>query len=386
MEVLILLLVVGAGIGHTCLLTYSNNWWFSHPLNRHFLRGLRNVHGLAILLGWWGFAWTFASSFSPATDLSSGNPWRIAALFYLFFCAALGLVVLPFITLRRLLRRSPACLLSNDTQTFDVTAALGYRPVGRGKWRALGRMPFNEAYRVDFAERTFRLPQLPAAWDGLSILHLSDLHFYGSPDKEFYRCVMDRCRDWNPDIVAITGDIVDSEYHQRWILPLLGRLRWSIAAFGILGNHDTWHEPARTRRRMQRLGIHMVGSRWEKTEIRGEPLIVIGHEGPWFRPEPDLTNVPAGIFRLCLSHTPDNIRWAQANAVDLMLAGHVHGGQIRFPVIGSVLVPSCYGRRYDCGIFWEPPTLMHVSRGLSGKHPIRYLCRPEVTKIVLRSA
>jgi predicted MPP superfamily phosphohydrolase len=57
---------------------------------------------------------------------------------------------------------------------------------------------------------------------------------------------------------------------------------------------------------------------------------------------------------------------------------------VRFPVIGSVFVPSRFSRRYDCGVFHEPPTLMHVSRGLAGREPMRYNCRPEVTRIVLR--
>ena len=88
---------------------------------------------------------------------------------------------------------------------------------------------------------------------------------------------------------------------------------------------------------------------------------------------------------LLVSHTPDLIGWARRNDFDLMLAGHNHGGQIRFPLVGSVLVPSSYGRRYDCGTFDEPPTVLHVSRGLAGQHPLRFHCRPEVTKIVLRA-
>jgi predicted MPP superfamily phosphohydrolase len=296
-----------------------------------------------------------------------------------------GVGVVPAVTLWRRLRPRPGALLSNHSHTVDVAAQLGYKPVGRGKYRLLARLPGNEVFLTDLVERTLCLPRLPAAWDGLTILHLSDLHFSGTPDKAYYRHVMDLCRAWEPDIVAFTGDLVDSDNHYRWIIPILGRLRWRCAAFGILGNHDSWHEPQVLRRRLQRLGMHVLGNCWEQLEVRGQPLLAIGHEGPWFKPGPDLSDCPEGPFRLCLSHTPDNIRWARQQHIDLMLAGHVHGGQIRFPVIGSVLVPSEYSRRYDCGVFHEPPTVLHVSRGLGGMHPLRYNCRPEVTRIILKA-
>ena len=115
----------------------------------------------------------------------------------------------------------------------------------------------------------------------------------------------------------------------------------------------------------------------------GYALVVLGNERPWGRSAADLGDLPAEGFRLGLSHTPDNIAWARQLNIDLLLAGHVHGGQIRFPFIGSVFVPSRYSRKYDCGTFDEPPTGMHVSRGLAGQHPLRYLCRPEVTFITL---
>src|SRR5947209_3407700 len=81
-------------------------------------------------------------------------------------------------------------------------------------------------FQVDFSERTLALADLPPAWDGLKILHLSDLHLCGTPDREFYYAVMDRCHEWDPDLVALTGDIVDSDEHHRWIFPVLSRLRW----------------------------------------------------------------------------------------------------------------------------------------------------------------
>src|SRR5262249_55234215 len=200
---------------------------------------------------------------------------------------------------------------------------------------------------VDLSENRLRLARLPRLWDGLTILHLSDLHLNGTPDRKFFQAVMDRCRAWEPDLVTLTGDIVDDPDHHRWVVPVLARLKWNVAAFAILGNHDGWYEVNLIRRRVRRCGLHMLGNSWTQIEIRGEPLVVIGNETPWFTPGPDVRDCPEGPFRLCLSHTPDHIGWARAHHIDLMLAGHVHGGQVRLPVIGSIVVPSRYGRKYD---------------------------------------
>jgi predicted MPP superfamily phosphohydrolase len=384
MHVLGILWLIGVCIGHTSLLILSMNWWYGFPLPHRFLLSLRIFHSGLIFLGVAAFTWAYVHSLASAEAISSGGFGHTVVQGYALVCGLIGLGFMPLLTLWRLCRSRPAALMSNHTSTVDVASQLGYKPIGRGKYRLLAHLPGNEIFRVDFAERTLTLPQLPAAWDGLSILHLSDLHLKGTPDRVFYQQVMDLCSAWQPDLIAITGDIIDSDHHHRWIVPVLGRLRERVPAFAVLGNHDARYEPALVRKRLRRIGVCVLGNSWTQLTMRGEPLVIIGHEGPWFRPPPDLTACPDEPFRLCLSHTPDNIRWARRNGIDLMLAGHNHGGQIRFPVIGSVIVPSCYGRRYDCGTFDEPPTLMHVSRGLSGTEPLRYNCRPEVAKLVLR--
>jgi predicted MPP superfamily phosphohydrolase len=382
------LLFVSACVGHTAFLVFLLSRWYALPLPRIMLRGFRAFVALAIVGGpLWLVAsgqWPVASGARANFSSLATSHWPLAT--YLLVCWVIGLGIVPSLVTFRLLQKQPQALLSNHTRTLNVAEELGYKPIGRGRYRHLARLPRNEVFQVDFAERALQVPDLPPAWDGLTILHLSDLHFAGSPDREFYQKVMDECRAWEPDLVALTGDFVDSDYHRRWIVPLLGRLRWRIAAFAVLGNHDYWHEPSLIRRRLRRLGIHVLGNTWKQIEVRGLPLVVIGHEGPWFRPGPDLSNCPRDTFRLCLSHTPDNIGWARANNVRLMLSGHNHGGQIRFPLIGSVFVPSLYGRRYDCGLFDEPPTMLHVVRGLAGKQPLRFNCRPEVVKLVLRSS
>jgi predicted MPP superfamily phosphohydrolase len=110
---------------------------------------------------------------------------------------------------------------------------------------------------------------------------------------------------------------------------------------------------------------------------------VIGHEGPWFEPQPGARTLPQKTFKLCLSHTPDNFYWAVRQQIDLVVAGHVHGGQIRVPIIGSIFCPSIYGRRFDQGVFEKEKTTMVVSRGLSGKEPIRFRCPAQVIRITL---
>jgi predicted MPP superfamily phosphohydrolase len=376
----------GACVGHIAILVYSLNWWYGLPLPHRFLSALRFLHGILVVVGLAGFGYAWFLFHSWTHWLALETPKDLIAVSYAVACALVGWLVVPAVTIKRYFRANPRVLASNHTEVFDVAEKLGFKPAGRGRHRLLAHLPGNEIFKVDFAERVLQMARLPVAWDGLTILHMTDLHFSGTPDRVFYQEVTRRCRDWDPDLVAITGDFVDGPYFHRWILPALGWLRARIACFAVLGNHDSWYEPDGVKRKLQSLGIQVLDNSWTTIDVRGQTLVVVGHEGPWFRPGPDLAECPDSPFRLCLSHTPDNIAWAKRNQIDLMLAGHVHGGQIRFPVVGSVLVPSVYSRRYDCGVFDEPPTVLHVSRGLGGQHPLRYNCRPEVTKLVLSAA
>src|SRR5262249_1945053 len=160
------------------------------------------------------------------------------------------------VTTQRLLRRRPAVLVSNHTRMIDVAAELGDSPVGDGRYSKLTRLPGNQIFQVEFSERTLTLPRLPEALDGLTILHLSDLHMCGTPDRVFFQYVIDRCNEWNPELVAVTGDITDGKWHHRWIGPTLGRLRWQVGAFAILGNHDFWHVPDMIRQQLEHLDMH----------------------------------------------------------------------------------------------------------------------------------
>jgi predicted MPP superfamily phosphohydrolase len=376
-----LLLAAIAWFGHAFLFTVWLNVWFAQALGRWFLKRMRLATALAVFLFPTALAWVYGRELLAAWTDPAALKDRPVVLAYLSLCWFTTLVYLPVISFVRSRRRMPAQVVDCRGEIEDVAKQLGEAPIGNGKYWRLARLPRNQCFQVEVRDLTLRLP---AALDGLTILHLTDLHFCGSPARAYYQRVFDLCLAAGPpDILAITGDVVDSAHHHKWIVPLIGRLKWNTAAFAILGNHDLYHDPVLVRRRLRRIGVRVLGNAWEQIEVRGSPLVVIGNETPWFRPGPDLSTCPKEPFRLCLSHTPDNFAWARRNGIDLMLAGHVHGGQVRLPFIGPLFVPSRYSRRFDCGAFAAGPTLMYVGRGLAGGEPLRYRCRPEVTRIRL---
>ena len=127
-----------------------------------------------------------------------------------------------------------------------------------------------------------------------------------------------------------------------------------------------------------------------RCERLSRPVVFAGNELPW--------HLPAGDFgseseqedaerplRIVLAHSPDQFHWARRYDADMVLAGHTHGGQIRLPGLGPIFTPSRYGTKYTESVYWQPPTLMHVSRGLSSLTPLRLNCPPEMTRIVLRA-
>jgi predicted MPP superfamily phosphohydrolase len=179
--------------------------------------------------------------------------------------------------------------------------------------------------------------------------------------------------------------LLDSLDRLDWLPDTLGRLRARYGCYFVLGNHDWFLEPPAIRRQLEELGWTDLAGRCIAISIGDQRLALAGTEVPWMGEHPDLAPRDRCPFSVLLSHTPDNLPWARQQEFDLMLAGHVHGGQIRLPGVGPIYAPSRFGGRYACGTFWEPPTLLHVARGLSGRHPIRYRCQPEVTRLILYS-
>ena len=252
--------------------------------------------------------------------------------------------------------------------------------------RRLAFLPGNEQFRLEVNTKTYSLSRLPEEWDGLSIVHIADTHFTGAVTRAYFEAVCDRAIAMQPDLFLFSGDLIDEIELIDWLPATFGRLRAPLGQYFILGNHDYYSGATTIRQHFEKSGwidlsIQCIELAAPRT---GSPLILAGDESPWMGGHPDLSHVSADPFRILLSHTPDNITWAREQGFDLMLAGHTHGGQIRLPLLGPIYAPSRFGCRFASGVFWQDPTLMYVSRAISGREPIRYNCLPELTKLVLR--
>lgn len=250
-------------------------------------------------------------------------------------------------------------------------------------------VPGNQAVALDVVERAVEILHLPGSLDGLTIVHFSDLHFTGRIGKSYFRQVVQLSNELEPDLVMITGDLVDSVGCLDWIPEILAPLEARYGKFVVLGNHDHTVGADAVRSAVRASGLTDVGGRWLDVAVRDQRVIVAGNELPWFPPAADLTNAPPplpdGPLRIALAHTPDRVSWARANRIDLLLAGHTHGGQICLPWIGPILTPSLWGVSYSWGTFHLSPTILHVTRGVSGVYPVRVNCPPELVKLVLHA-
>lgn len=371
-----------AWVGHAAVWTAVLSHLYGRPLPKHFLKLWRLFTGLLIL------AFPLLALVIRVRETDTGydftDEWAVWAVRYAGVCVLFGGVVLPAVTVYRWLRKKPTTVLSEANEVIDFGAKLGPAAVGDGKFRFAAKLPFNNALKVQFTEMKLRLKWLPAELEGLTLLVISDLHFHGTPSRRWFDALFDHlAAQPKPDVLAYVGDFVDTDTHHEWIRPLFGKLGWNDVGVAILGNHDVHHHPDRVRAELREVGLTVLGNGWKALPVRGVPVLMIGHEGPWFAPPTTLMGAPLAGFRLCLSHTPDNFYWACDKSVDLVLCGHVHGGGIRVPLFGSIFVPSVYGRRFDQGVFEQGRTVMVVGRGISGREVTRIGTYPQVLRLTL---
>ncbi len=338
-----------------------------------------------------GFGWT------PWTEMPSWDPSSLAELTgaaYIALCVLVALTVTPLLMLQRfsVSKETRSCLTMTESRVHSFARADCEGPARRGAGenlsRLLLRLPGNQSLQIEQNEKELSLCQLPADLTGLTIAHLSDFHLTGRVGKKYFERAIDLTNAMNADLVAITGDLLDSDEYASWLPHVFGRLQSRLGNYYVLGNHDLKNNVNHLRSRLADAGLIAIGGNWLRIPLHGCSIILAGNELPWIGPLPDMRDCgekDERQFRVLLSHTPDQLAFAREQGFDLMLAGHTHAGQIKPPLVGPLVCP-CQGPLCHAeGIVNAPPTVLHVSRGLSAEFPVRYNCRPEISKLVLRS-
>lgn len=242
--------------------------------------------------------------------------------------------------------------------------------------------------------------KLPQSFDGYRIAHVSDLHNaeMGKDNEK----LLTMLRDADPDMIAITGDLVDSRNTDLEVALLFVREAVKIApCYYVTGNHEARiSEYDELKEAMEAAGVTVLVDAKTEISLEGEAITLIGVNDPSYQTDylfgdsetvmnSKLEELHAEHdgFTILLSHRPELFDTYVNQDVDLALCGHAHGGQFRLPFIGGLVAPNQgLFPEYDAGIYTEGNTNMLVSRGIGNSIiPFRINNRPELILIELQA-
>lgn len=276
-----------------------------------------------------------------------------------------------------------------DRRTFLRRAA-----IGSAGCLVVGGTAYAATPAVEMTHRVVALPALPDSFDGFRILQLSDTHIgtYSVCERLLRRSV-ESARTERFDAAVITGDFVDQlarnpaaavEIGLAILAPLL---RPGTPFFFVPGNHDNAARIVELESEFQSRGIHVLRNSSHTFERGGKRLHLIGlddlYSGRYDFPHA-ARGVPEHETRILLQHNPDYIEYHATGRYDLQISGHLHGGQIRVPMLGAPIVPSRFGRRYIAGLKQARGRQIYISRGIGMTFlPVRVDCPSEVALLEL---
>ena len=247
---------------------------------------------------------------------------------------------------------------------------------------------------------TISSSKLPQSFDGYRIAHVSDLHNTEmGKDNEKLLAML---RDADPDMIAITGDLIDSRNTDIEVALKFVREAVKIApCYYVTGNHEARvNEYGELKAGMETAGVTVLEDVRTEISMEGATITLIGVNDPSYQTDYlfgdsetvlntklEELHTEDGEFTVLLSHRPELFDAYTDHGIDLVLSGHAHGGQFRLPFIGGLVAPNQgFFPEYDAGIYTEGNTNMLVSRGIGNSIlPFRINNRPEVILIELQA-
>ena len=240
---------------------------------------------------------------------------------------------------------------------------------------------------------------LPSSFNGFKIVQVSDLHNaqYGAGNKNLIK----KIKKTQPDMIAITGDLIDSNSTNIEVALLFVEEISKIApCYYVTGNHEAWvgeNTYLELEKGLQELGVRILRDSEDIIEKNGDSISIIGMDDPEFAErnngvarnmDPnEISEISSHQFTVFLSHRPEYYETYKKTDANLVLTGHAHGGQFRLPFIGGVVAPNQgLFPEYDSGVYREEEFVMVVSRGIGNSIiPVRVNNQPEIVLIELRN-
>jgi predicted MPP superfamily phosphohydrolase len=235
----------------------------------------------------------------------------------------------------------------------------------------------------------------------ITILHLSDIHFVEKegPKKHFFQ----RLSMLNPDLIFVTGDVIDDDSGIDTAARLISGLRARYGTYLILGNHEYYNyfmsdniryhigigrtSPHRNNvsrfiSEMKRFGVHVLVNESTKIQVHGNPVFIGGTDDPVTQQvdfERALHGLSPETLNILLIHHLDGILKLSHHGIDFVFSGHTHGGQIRIPFLGPFICETKLPRKYVEGLNTYQGMTVFVSRGIGAGRTLfpRLACRPE---------
>lgn len=239
------------------------------------------------------------------------------------------------------------------------------------------------------------LPNWPKSLSGLRIAALADLHI-GAPhmDLDKLRQIVALTNAQQPDLILLLGDYVIQDVvggqfvEPNVIAQELAKLKAKTGIFAVLGNHDQWYSAARIKSAFEQNGLRVLENEVAALTLNGTKLWLAGLSDEWTT-QPDIQKTLAKITDtapiLAFTHNPDLFPRIPPT-VSLTLAGHTHGGQCAFPLLGRPIVPSAYGQRYAAGWVVENNRHLFVTSGLGTSIlAVRFRVPPEIALLLISS-
>ncbi len=252
-----------------------------------------------------------------------------------------------------------------------------------------------EPNRLVVREQAIRIDNWPKELSGLRIAVLSDIHAGGwFIDDKKLRSIVQRTNQLQPELIVICGDYMSGDsWTSERVEPevfaaVLKDFQAPVGVYSVLGNHDWWYDGAKVRRGLEQNGIKVLENEVAQVNARGTSLWLAGLADLWTRPQritETIDKVPQGAPVIAFTHNPD-IFPQLPQRVPLLLAGHTHGGQVRFPLIGTVVQSSRLGRRYERGYVPENGHHLFVTTGIGTSIlPFRFGVTPEIVLLTVSS-